>query len=122
VYDAGRAGLPGTKGEGMSKYHATPTEVDGIRFASKAEARRYGELLLMEREGEIMDIRLQPRFPLLVNSVKVGTYVADFMYLIPGQPPVSVVEDVKGAKTPVYRLKKKIVEAQYGIEIQEVSA
>ena len=103
------------------KYMAQSTEVDGIRFASKAEARRYGELKLMEQAGEIIDIRLQTKFPLMVNDVPIGTYVSDFMYLIPGEPPVSVVEDVKGYKTPVYRLKKRLVKALYGIEIQEVS-
>jgi dsDNA-binding SOS-regulon protein len=64
----------------MSKYGAVRTEVDGISFASKKEARRYSELKLLERAGEIADLQLQPRFPLTVNGVRVCTYVADFQY------------------------------------------
>ena len=100
------------------KYGAQPTEVDGIRFASKAEARRYRELKLMWAAGEISYLELQPDYPLIVNGVKIGTYVADFTY---ETDHGTVVEDVKGVKTPVYRLKKKLVKALYGIEIQEVS-
>ena len=111
----------------MSKYHAKPTIVDGIRFASKAEARRYSELKMLEKAGEIERLDLQPKFPLVVSGLRVGTYIADFRYYrvlnrnarttITSQ----VVEDVKGVKTPVYRLKKKIVEALYPVTITEVA-
>jgi|TARA_R110000822_G_scaffold33493_5_gene95487 hypothetical protein len=104
-----------------SKYHAKPTIVDGIRFASQAEARRYGHLKMLERAGTICDLELQPRFPLLVNAIKVCTYVADFRYRFPGVS-VPVVEDVKGVQTPVYKLKKKMLLAQDGIIITEVRA
>ena len=116
------------------KYGAKPTEVDGIRFASTKEAKRYQELKLLERAGEIINLELQPRFELLVPLPKghpdagtrlkcVGTYIADFAYTEPGYRPLldrRVVEDVKGFKTPLYRWKKKHVEAQYDITIREV--
>ena len=108
------------------KYGAVATVVDGVRFASKAEARRYAELKLLEQAGEIRELELQPRFPLFVPvkgratlHQQVGAYVADFRYR-QGPRGVLVVEDVKGVKTAVYRLKKRMVETTYGIEIREV--
>ncbi len=102
----------------MSKYRAVPTAIDGIRFDSKAEAKRYGELKLMERNGDIMGLRIHPKYPIEVNGKKICTYIADFQYInLATKTPV--VEDVKGVKTPVYRLKKKLVAAVYDIEITE---
>jgi hypothetical protein len=102
------------------KYGATPTTVDGIRFHSAKE------LKLLEKAGEIRELELQPRFPLLTpvpgsttGRARVGDYVADFRYR-EGQKGLLVVEDVKGFKTQAYRWKKKHVEAQYGIQIREV--
>ncbi len=113
----------------MSKYHAVPTEVDNIRFASRMEARRYVQLRTLERAGVIRNLELQPRFPIAVNGHAICTYISDFRYevllqgLLAGEYAV-VVEDVKtpGTTTPVYRLKKKLTEALYGIEIVEVQA
>lgn len=119
---------PKSKFRPRSKYGAIPTEVDGVRFASKKEARRYGELKLLERAGEIHSLELQPRFPLLVPSrghggpwdrAHIGDYVADFRYR-EGPRGLLRIEDVKGMKTALYRWKKKHVEAQYGIEIREI--
>lgn len=128
----------------VSKYRAVRTEVDGITFASKKEAARYGELKLLEKAGSIRALELQPVFalrvaatrthewkngPLAGKSVtfnvdkKVGVYLADFQYeelTETGGRWDRVVEDVKGVRTPVYRLKKKMVEAIYGITIREV--
>ena len=108
-----------------SKYGAQRTEVDGITFASKKEARRYGELKLLERAGEIRNLELQPRFPLRVGDVLVCTYVGDFAYCtrpLPGALNVGefVVEDAKGFKTPEYKLKAKLFKALNGFEITEV--
>ena len=106
------------------KFNAVRTEVDGITFASKAEAKRYCELKLSVKAKRIAHLEHQPVFPLIVNGVKVGKYVADFRYVVlpwDYEEPVTVVEDVKGMKTPVYRLKKKLVEAQYGITITEIT-
>ncbi len=103
------------------KYSAERTTVDGITFDSKAEARRYRDLALMADQGVIRDLVLQPRWPLYVNHTKIGTYVGDFQYIdnITGE---AVIEDVKGFRTPAYRLKKKLMAAIYGIEITEVEA
>lgn len=103
-----------------SKYGAVRTEVDGVTFASKKEARRYSELKLLERAGTVRDLKLQPRFPLEVAGVKVADYVGDFSYIEDDEVPEFVVEDVKGMKTDVYRLKAKMFAAQYGFPIREV--
>jgi hypothetical protein len=113
--------------QAVSKYKAQPTVIDNIRFASKAEARRYMELKLLVRAGEIKELELQPKFPLYVTRRrggdlhKVCDYIADFRYR-QGPNGVLVIEDVKSkpTKTAVYRLKKKMFESQYGIQITEV--
>jgi Protein of unknown function (DUF1064) len=109
---------------GAHKYGARATVTQGIRFASKAEARRYEELVLLARAGAIRELERQPAFPIRVtgrdHKVRiVCVYVADFMYR-DGTAGILTVEDVKGVRTPVYKLKKKLVEAQYGIEITEI--
>lgn len=101
----------------MRKYRNTPIVIDNIRFDSKAEAKRYGELKLLERSGEISNLILQPRYPLYCNGVKVCTYVADFEYI---SADAATTEDVKGVKTPVYRLKAKMFAAEYGYEVTEI--
>ena len=104
-----------------SKYHNRRTEIDGITFASKREASRYAELKLLQRIGEIVELECQPRYPLTLNGVKLATYVADFRYrrVVSGE---IVVEDVKSKPTitDVYRLKKKLMLAIHGIELNEV--
>lgn len=104
----------------MSKYGAIRTEVDGITFASKKEARRYGELRLLERAGEIGALTLQPRYPLKVNGKLICTYVADFEYYPADPEKAKVVEDAKGVRTPVFALKAKLFEALHGFPISEV--
>lgn len=103
-----------------SKYRAKPTVVDGIRFASKKEAKRYEILVLLARAGEIADLELQPRYPLRVNGFLVTTYVADFRYRErrDGQW-VKVVEDVKGFRTREYNIKRKLMRAIHDIRIRE---
>ena len=109
-----------------SKYKAQKTTVDGIVFDSKKEARRYHELKLMEKAGEIQNLALQRPFELTVNynpewpedADVIGTYVADFSYFDVNAGKL-IVEDVKGFRTPLYRWKKKHFEAQYGIQIRE---
>jgi Protein of unknown function (DUF1064) len=104
---------------GHSKYGAIPVEIDGVRFASKAEGRRYAELKLAESAGIIRDLKLQPRFPFEIGGELMFTYVGDFVY-DDVQTKIKVVEDVKGVQTPVYKLKKKIIEKYYGIKITEI--
>jgi len=95
--------------------------VDGITFASKAEARRYQELQMLVLAGEVSALVLQVPFALTVPTpgaeVEIGVYVADFCYR--SKRDGYVVEDVKGFKTPLYRWKKKHFEAQYDITILE---
>jgi hypothetical protein len=99
------------------KYGAESVTIDGIRFASKKEGKRYAELKLLAKSGEINNLTLQPEFDFKVNGRKIFTYIADFSYFVKDQ---EIVEDVKGVRTPVYRLKKKIIEAYHDIEIREV--
>lgn len=102
-----------------SKYANRFTAVDGIRFRSAAEARRYQHLRLLERVGEVIDLELQPVYVIRVNDTIICRYYADFRYRnVQGE---TVVEDVKGMRTALYKLKKKLVEAQYGIRITEVA-
>jgi hypothetical protein len=100
------------------KYGAKKTVIDGITFASAKEARRYSELSWLAKAGSISGLELQPRFPVVINGVKVCTYIADFAYF---DGKSRVIEDVKGFKTPIYKLKKKLVEAVFvGVTIKEV--
>lgn len=94
------------------KYNATPATVGGLRFDSQAEARRYAELLWLERSGAITDLEAHPRFELQPaftdNAGKRWAaicYEADFAYTEDGK---RVIEDVKGFETPVFRLKRKL--------------
>ena len=98
------------------KYHNKPIIIDGISFQSKKEGERYKVLKLAEKAGEIQDLKLQVSFPFVLNKVKIGSYKADFVYSRNG---AVVVEDVKGMKTPLYRWKKKMMKAFFGIEILE---
>lgn len=108
------------------KYGNTKVVADGITFDSKAEHRRWCHLKLLERAGEIRDLQLQVPFELIPAQVSASgkkqratVYLADFVYLRTKDGKV-VVEDVKGAVTPEYRLKRKLMLERHGIEIQEV--
>lgn len=103
-----------------NKYGAIRTSVDGITFASAKEARRYGELKILQKAGIISNLQLQVKMPVVVNGVFICNYFADFAYLDhEREAPLMVFCDVKGMKTPVYRLKKKLVEALYRTKITE---
>ena len=110
----------------MSKYGNIRTEVDGITFASRKEANRYGELTLMEKAGEIRDLKLQRVYTLISaqrdeNGKVIEQplkYIADFVYK--DREGRTVVEDAKGLKTDVYKIKRKLMLCLYGIRIQEV--
>jgi hypothetical protein len=101
-----------------SKFGAVKTVVDGITFASKAEAGRYSYLKALERTGHITNLELQPVYPLIVAGITIGKYLADFRYY--RHDGEMIVEDVKGMRTPVYRLKRRIVEAYYCFQITEI--
>ena len=104
----------------LTKYRNTPVIVEGVSYASKKEARRAGELQLLQLAGEITDLVAQPVFPIVINGVKVCKYIADASYKRDG---VLIVEDTKSEitrKNPVYRLKNKLMKAVHGIDIKEV--
>ena len=104
------------------KYKNIPTEVDGIIFHSKLEAKRYGELKLLQKEGEIKDLECQPIIPLMVNGKNIGKYIGDFMYYDNKFKKV-ILEDCKSkiTKTTLYGLKKKILMTyDPPLEIQEI--
>jgi len=109
----------------MSKYHSTKTVVDGIKFDSRKEANRYCELKYLERMGVIKNLELQPKFLLLEGFVKNGKryrptyYIADFRYYDMQRDKI-VIEDVKGVKTEIYKLKKKWFESIYSESIEEI--
>lgn len=107
---------------GGSKYHARKTTVDGIVFDSRKEADRYIVLKGMEDDGLIEDLRRQVRYELVPAFDVDGRhyrpvyYVADFVYAKDGK---EVVEDVKGMRTDVYKLKSKLFARRYGMSIKE---
>ena len=109
------------------KFGAIPVTLDGIKFHSTGEDNRYAKLTLLERMGEITDLKRQPVFllgtedrPVLIRSSgfpngRRAKYVADFDYFAKNGD--RIVEDYKGFDTPESRLKRAVVEAQYGIRI-----
>lgn len=110
----------------MNKYKNQKCTVNGIEFDSKKEARRYGELLLMERAGTITGLQRQVTFELIPKQkdpdggyVHPAKYIADFVYY-DRECMRTVVEDVKGIRTAAYTLKKKLMLYVHGIKIQEV--
>lgn len=101
-----------------SKYHAQRTVINGIKFDSKREASRYLVLRDMEKNGEIEGLKLQVPYVLFEKSQygRQIKYVADFVYVQNGK---EVVEDSKGFRTDVYRLKKRLMGEIYGVVIKE---
>jgi len=100
----------------VNKYRNKKVIVDEKEFDSKREGNRYKELKLLERAEKIKDLELQPRFLLQDSFKKNGRtfrkieYVADFKYIENGK---TIVEDVKGIQTDVFKLKHKIFEKVY---------
>lgn len=122
------------------KYRNKKVEVDGILFDSKKEANRYMELKLLEKAGQITDLKRQVRYELIPRQREQSTdmykagphkgeyklgkvieqscyYVADFVYK---EGDCIVVEDTKGMKTKDYVIKRKLMLHKYGIRIKEV--
>ena len=108
----------------MNKYGNKKVTVNGISFASKREAKRYSELLLLERAGVIKNLEMQKSFELIPSQKINGKvverpckYIADFVYEENGK---TVVEDTKGMRTDKYIIKRKLMLYKYGIQIKEV--
>ena len=107
------------------KYGAKKATVDGVNFSSKREAKRWMELQLLFKGGEIKDLRRQAKIALIGRADMIRTptgrvahYVADFIY-IDNRTGLEVIEDAKGFPTPEYKLKRAILAAQ-GVTIVEV--
>lgn len=108
-----------------SKYHSKKVVIDGIEFQSHKEGNRYSQLKILEKAGLIKDLELQKTFELQEGFKLNGkshrkiTYIADFYYY-DNHLKRYVVEDVKGYKTEVYKLKKKMFMYKYQVELIEV--
>lgn len=114
------------KDPSCGKYRNKKTESKGITFDSAKESRRYDELIMRQRAGEIENLRLQVDFTLQEaytdcngNRVRAIRYKGDFSYIENGR---LVVEDVKSraTKTSTYMIKKKMMKERFGIDIKEV--
>jgi hypothetical protein len=99
-----------------SKYGNQLVEHEGELFHSKGELQRFRELQLEQRAGLISNLQRQVEFPIAAAGVVVCSWFADFVYQRDGR---EVVEDFKGFRTDIYKLKKKFVEAIYKIRILE---
>lgn len=118
-----------------TKYNSRKIERDGMTFDSLKEYRRFCELRLLEKAGQVTDLQRQVKFELIPaqyepdtigkrGGVKRGkllerecSYVADFVYTQDGK---RIVEDTKGFKTKDYIIKRKLVLWVHGISIKEV--
>lgn len=109
----------------MTKYRAQPQVVDGVRFDSKRELKRWRELQLLESAGKISRLERQVAYVLAPSIQLRGEarkkpalrYVADFTYVEAGSPHV-VVEDAKGRDTPVSRIKRHLMKSVHGIDVR----
>lgn len=105
----------------MTKYRNRKTVIDGYRFDSMREAARYQELRLLERAGVISELELQPKYTLQPGFTREGkkhraiTYTADFRYR--DERGATIVEDVKGVQTQVFRMKRKMLLYVHGIDV-----
>lgn len=103
-----------------SKYRNVRTRYNGFSFDSRMEMARYQELCLLEKANKISGLEVHRRFPLEINGTHICSYESDFTYWVKLDKGVRyVVEDVKGAKTEVYKLKKKLMRAILGLDIVE---
>jgi len=100
-----------------SKYNNRKKDIDGYTFDSKAESRRYSDLLLLEKAKIISDLRVHPVYLLQKSfrtpegkSVRAINFELDFDYIENG---IKVVEDVKGVETAAFKLKHKMFLKMY---------
>lgn len=109
----------------VAKYHNKKVKYDGCTFDSIREKNYYIKLKLLEKAGKIKELELQkeyelqPSYKLNNKTSRKITYRADFTYKTTEDNKIHVI-DVKGFRTDVYRLKKKLFEYKYKIEIEEI--
>lgn len=105
-----------------NKYNNKKIVIDNIKFDSIKESNRYNQLKILEKYGEIVDLELQPKYKLQESfkykgkTIRAIHYIADFRY-IDIKSGQLIVEDVKGHKTDIYNLKKKIFLKLYGNDL-----
>ena len=102
---------------GYRKYRNQPVVIDGERFDSKLEAKHYGEIKLREKIGEVSNVIRQPKYDLIVNDIKVGSYRADHAFYDHVEDKERVV-DSKGMDTEASKLRRKLVKAIYGVDVE----
>lgn len=108
-----------------SKYKSQKIRHDGRTYDSIKEFHRHLELLMLQKSGEISELREQVPFELIPKQYDANgkvyehacKYIADFVYIQNGE---TVVEDTKGLKTEVYKIKRKLMLFRYGIRIKEI--
>lgn len=101
------------------KYNNKPVWIDGYRFASGHEGMRYRELVLLQNAHMITDLKIHTRHTLEINGYVICHYSDDFNY-VPMGSGVRVYEDTKGFRTPDFVIKKKLMLALLGIDVQEI--
>lgn len=119
----------------INKYHSKKVECDGLKFDSKKEAKRYRELMLLERAGKIKDLQMQVKYELIPSQKDMSgkvieravIYIADFVYTDISTPVHRlIVEDIKGYRNTkggayaLYVIKRKLMLYRYGLRITEV--
>lgn len=85
-----------------------------VYFHSTGELKRWHHLLLMQKNGEIVNLKRQVRFKLEINGILVTTYTPDFVYVTPFE---EVVEDFKGQDTDASKLRRKLMKVVHGIDV-----
>jgi len=111
------------KKKNNNRFNVSPVEertLDGIAFASKKEMRRYAELRLLQKAGEVQDLELQPEFRVSINGEHYCTYTADFAYIEKGERVVEELKSTGTAKDAAFRLRKKAAELFYGIKVRMI--
>lgn len=102
------------------KYRNVRVEYDGIKFDSKRECAHYQDLKILEAAGKISQLRVHPKdFQITINNKRICRYEPDFIFYDEEQGRFRI-QDVKGVLTELFKLKKKLVEATYDIEVEIV--
>jgi hypothetical protein len=109
-----------------SKFNNVKSEIDGYKFDSKKESEFYGSLKIKKQAGLIKDFKMQVPYEIIVNNIRIANYFLDF--LVENNDGAIEYIDIKGKdkktnkfiKTGVFALKKRLVEAIYGIKISMI--
>lgn len=110
-----------TKKPKQNKYRAKKITIDGLKFDSQNEAKRYGVLKMLKLGGQIKKFEMQKTFRLEVNGQLICKYIADFVvYHNDGRVVVEDSKSVITARLPVFSIKKKLMKAIHGIDIEIV--